>query len=41
VVAEAALAFVLADALLDKTGGDTLDEVLANLKAYRDRLSQY
>jgi chorismate synthase len=41
VVAEAAVAFVLADALLDKTGGDTLNEVLARLKAYRDELAQY
>ncbi len=35
VVAEAMLAFVLADALLDKTGGDSLDEVLAHLEATR------
>jgi chorismate synthase len=41
VVAEAALAFVLADALLDKTGGDTMDEVLRNLKAYKDALAAY
>jgi chorismate synthase len=41
VVAEAALAFVLADALLDKTGGDSLEEVLRNLKAYRDALAAY
>ena len=31
VVAEAMLALVLADALLEKTGGDSLDEVLAHL----------
>jgi chorismate synthase len=41
VVAEAALALVLADALLDKTGGDSMDEVLRNLKAYRDALAAY
>jgi chorismate synthase len=41
VVAEAAVAFVLADALLDKTGGDTLDEVQRNLEAYRDQLARY
>jgi chorismate synthase len=41
VVAEAAVAFVLADALLDKTGGDSLDEVLRNLAAYRDALARY
>jgi chorismate synthase len=33
VVAEAMLALVLADALLEKTGGDSLDEVLAHLRA--------
>jgi chorismate synthase len=41
VVAEAAVAFVLADALLEKTGGDSLEEVLRNLKAYRDALDRY
>ena len=35
VVAEAMLALVLADALLEKTGGDSLDEVLAHLEATR------
>jgi len=38
VIAEAALAFVLADALLDKTGGDSLTEVLRNLQGHRDAL---
>ncbi len=33
VVAEAMLCLVLADALLDKTGGDSLEEVLAHLEA--------
>jgi chorismate synthase len=41
VVAEAAVAFVLADALLEKTGGDSMDEVLRNLEAYRDALAKY
>jgi chorismate synthase len=41
VVAEAAIALVLADALLDKTGGDSMDEVLRNLNAYRDALAKY
>jgi chorismate synthase len=35
VIAEAMLAFVLADALLEKTGGDSLEEVLAHLEATR------
>jgi len=39
VVAEAALAFVIADALLDKTGGDTMDEVRERLAAYEERLA--
>lgn len=39
VVAEAAVAFVLADALLDKTGGDTMDEVRERLAAYEERLA--
>jgi len=35
VVAEAMLSLVLADALLEKTGGDSLEEVLAHLEATR------
>ena len=35
VVAEAMLALVLADALLEKTGGDSLEELLAHLQATR------
>jgi chorismate synthase len=35
VIAEAMLAFVLADALLEKTGGDSMDEVRRNLEAFR------
>ena len=38
VVAEAAVALTLADALLEKTGGDSLDEVREHLAAYRARL---
>ena len=40
VVAEAVVALCLADALLEKTGGDSLHEVRANLNAYRARLRQ-
>jgi chorismate synthase len=36
VVVEAAVAFVLADALLDKTGGDSMAEVLRNLEGHED-----
>ena len=36
VVAEAMVALVLADALLEKTGGDSVDEVRRNLQAYLD-----
>jgi chorismate synthase len=35
VIGEAMLAFVLADALLEKTGGDSLEEVLAHLETTR------
>ena len=31
------VAIVLADALLEKFGGDSIDEVLANLASYRAR----
>ncbi|MCA1664654.1 MAG: chorismate synthase [Myxococcales bacterium] len=41
VVAEAALAFVLADALLDKLGGDTMDELQRSLEGYRADLAKY
>jgi hypothetical protein len=30
-------AWILADALLEKTGGDSLDEVLEHLRATRER----
>ena len=39
VVAEAAVTLTLADALLEKTGGDSVAEVLRNLAAYRANLS--
>jgi len=38
VIAEAMVALVLADALLEKTGGDSLPEVRRNLTAYLDSL---
>jgi chorismate synthase len=38
VVAEAVVALTLADALLEKTGGDSMAEVCENLAAYRSRL---
>jgi chorismate synthase len=41
VIAEAMLAFVLADALLELTGGDRLEDVTARLAAHRDRVRQY
>ena len=41
VVAEAMIAMVLADALLEKFPGDTLEELLAALAFYRKQLSQY
>ena len=34
VIGEAMLAFVLADALLQKTGGDSMDEVRRNLEGF-------
>jgi len=40
VVAEAMVALILADALLEKTGGDTLTEVRANLATYLDSIPE-
>jgi len=40
VVAEAMVALVLAEALLEKTGGDSLAEVQRNLKAYIEAIPQ-
>lgn len=39
VVLEHVVAYELADALLDKTGGDTVDEVKRNLAAYLDAIA--
>jgi len=39
VVCEAVVALTLADALLEKTGGDSLDEVRRNLLAYRSAVA--
>jgi chorismate synthase len=41
VIAEAMLCFVLADALLEVTGGDRLEDVLARLAAHRSRVRRY
>jgi chorismate synthase len=40
VVLESVVAHVLADALLEKTGGDTLDEVRRNLDAYLTQIAR-
>ncbi len=40
VVAEAVVALTIADALLEKTGGDSLGEVRRNLDAYRAQLAR-
>jgi chorismate synthase len=41
VIAEAMLAFVLADALLEVTGGDRMADVRTRLQAHRKRVSKY
>jgi chorismate synthase len=41
VICEAMLAFVLADALLELTGGDRLADVRSRLSAHRDRVRRY
>jgi chorismate synthase len=41
VIAEAMLAFVLADALLESTGGDRLADVTSRLAAHRARVERY
>ena len=38
VVGEAVVAFVLADAILEKFGGDSLDETRSNLERYLEAL---
>lgn len=40
VIAEAMVALVLAEAVLDKFGGDSLDEVRRNCQAYLARLAE-
>ena len=40
VIAEAMVALVLAEALMDKTGGDSLDEARRNLEAYLARTAE-
>ena len=40
VVAEAMVMLTLADFMLDKFGGDSLDETRANLASYQDRLAR-
>ena len=41
VIAEAMLAFVLADALLESTGGDRMEDVLERLAQHRTRTANY
>jgi len=41
VIGEAMLAFVLADALLELTGGDRMEDVVIRLDAHRERLRRY
>jgi chorismate synthase len=41
VICEAMLAFVLADALLELTGGDRMEDVTARLAAHRERVRRY
>ena len=41
VVGEAMVAFVLADALLEKCGGDSLRELLRNLDGYRAQIAAH
>ena len=41
VIAEAMLAFVLADALLEVTGGDRMADVRSRLQAHRERVRRY
>ncbi|HSS44403.1 MAG TPA: chorismate synthase [Thermoanaerobaculia bacterium] len=41
VIAEAMLAFVLTDALLEVTGGDRIEDVVSRLAAHRERVRRY
>jgi len=40
-VAEAMVALVLADAFLEKFGGDSLEETRRNFEGYREQLRRY
>jgi chorismate synthase len=41
VVGEAMMAIVLADAFLEKFGGDSLEEIRRNYRAYQDQLKSW
>ena len=41
VIAEAMLAFVLADALLEVTGGDRMEDVRSRISVHRERIARY
>jgi chorismate synthase len=41
VIGEAMLAFVLADALLEKTGGDSMDECRRNFDGFMEAQRNY
>jgi chorismate synthase len=41
VVVEAMLSLVLADAIIEKFGGDSMDEILTNLRSYRESLAKW
>jgi len=41
VVAEAMIALVIADALLEKVPGDTLEELLSGLQHHRKNIAEY
>jgi chorismate synthase len=41
VIAEAMLAFVLADALLEVTGGDRMEDVRSRISVHRERVARY
>jgi chorismate synthase len=40
VVGEAMVAIVLADAVIEKFGGDSVEELVANWKAFKERVAQ-
>ena len=41
VIGEAVVAFVIADTLQEKFGGDSLEEMKRNYKGYIDQVNQY